>query len=269
MPLPKPKKDESKDDFLDRCMASDAMNEEYPDNKQRYAVCVTQWESKETDAMPNEMERRVLSADDVELRVVNEDGKRKITGYAAVFGKQSVDLGGFIEVIEPGAFARALDEKHDVRCLKNHDPNLVLGRTKSGTLTLEQNGKGLKFTVKPGDTQTARDTAEEIARGDIDGCSFAFRTLVDEWDYDQDPPLRTLKDMELFDVGPVTYPAYPDTSVAMRSLAAVQKRVEPSGEAPVEKPAEPEPVYVDAATQARLNRRFDRLSKKLTPKHEG
>ena len=173
----------------------------------------------------NNVEKRVLLADDIELRV-SEGKNPKLSGYAARFNKDSVDLGGFTERIAPGAFDDALG-KSDVRALKNHDPNLVLGRTASKTLRLNANTKGLKFEVDMPDTTTGKDTVEEIRRGDITGCSFAF-TVADGGDDWLDRPdggwLRTINKVnELFDVGPVTYPAYPDTSVAARSLDAVKK----------------------------------------------
>ncbi len=223
MPLPKPKKNESKDDFMDRCMSDKVMKEDYEDEKQRYAVCQTQWDDSRSAI---DIERRILSIDDIELRVTDGD-ELKITGYAAKFGKWSLDLGGFKEKIRKGAFDEAL-EKSDVRALKNHDPNLLLGRTSSGTLELKTNSVGLRMEIDPPDTNTGRDIIEEIRRKDITGCSFSFTTLEDDWKYPEDGSVeRTIiKIGELFDVGPVTYPAYPDTSVAARSMDAHQKNVE-------------------------------------------
>ena len=171
--------------------------------------------------MSDNIERRVLPTEDVELRVERDsEGKpTKITGYAAVFNKNSVNFGGLVEQIKPGAFANTL-KSSDVRALVNHDSNLLLGRTKSGTLRMTENSKGLKFEVDLPNNNAARDAAESIDRGDMDGCSFAFRIVADEWreGKDGDPDLRTVVEVDpLFDVGPVTYPAYPDTSVAVRS----------------------------------------------------
>jgi len=168
--------------------------------------------------LPSDCERRILPVEDIELRVTDDD-KPKIIGYAAKFGKWSVDLGGFRERIKKGAFDEAL-EKSDVRALKNHDPNLLLGRTTSGTLRLSTNSVGLQTEIDPPDTTTGRDTVEEIRRKDITGMSFAFTVAEDDWKYNEDDTVeRTIiKFGELFDVGPVTYPAYPDTTVAARSL---------------------------------------------------
>ena len=163
-------------------------------------------------------EQRIISIDDVELRIT-DDEQPKITGYAAKYNSWT-DMGWFRERIKPGAFDDALKES-DVRCLKNHDPNLILGRTTNNTLRLNSNSVGLQFDNDMPDTTTGNDTREEIRRGDISGCSFAFTVAEDVWTYFDDDKLdeRTIvKIGQLFDVGPVTYPAYPDTSVAARSL---------------------------------------------------
>ena len=174
--------------------------------------------------MSDKIERRVLPTEDVELRVVRDDhgDPTTITGYAAVFNRDSVDLGGFIEQVRPGAFTNTL-KTSDVRGLVNHDSNLLLGRTKSGTLHLTEDKRGLKFSIDLADTQAARDAAESISRGDIDGCSFSFQVVAEEWRAGEDgePDMRALVEVDpLFDVGPVTFPAYPDTTVAARSLDA-------------------------------------------------
>jgi hypothetical protein len=166
MPIPKPKKNESHDDFIDRCMSDEVMVNEYDDTDQRLAVCETQWDNSR-DKVPPDREVRVLSPEDVELRVVG-DNEPKITGYAAKYGKWSMDLGGFTERIRKGAFDAAILES-DVRALKNHDPNLLLGRTASETLRLESNSVGLKFEVDVPNTTTGTDTVEEIRRGDLSG----------------------------------------------------------------------------------------------------
>jgi len=154
-----------------------------------------------------------------ELRVEQTDEGPILTGYAAVFDSLSVDLGGFREKIQRGAFGRTLQEKPDVRALVNHDPSLVLGRTKSGTLDLAEDRKGLAVRIKPPDTQVGRDIVTSIERGDVSQMSFAFRAVGDAWDRGggDSPPIRTLTDVDLFDVSAVTYPAYPETIVQTRS----------------------------------------------------
>lgn len=166
------------------------------------------------------IERRLTGG--MELRVDEADGKPVIRGYSAVFNRDSVNLGGFIEQIAPGAFARALREAQDVRALVDHDSRLIIGRSAAGTLRLEEDSTGLLATIIPPDTAVGRDIVTSIRRRDITGQSFAFRTMKDQWDFrDEGPDRRTLLDVDLFDVGPVTYPAYPDTSVDARSIECV------------------------------------------------
>jgi len=161
----------------------------------------------------NELEKRSYH---VEMRV--EDGDEpKITGHAAVFNKLSVDLAGFREKVAPGAFIESI-EKSDIRALWNHNPDYVLGRKKSGTLQLEEDKKGLAIAISPPDTQWARDLMETIKRGDVDQMSFAFKVVKDSWDESGKETIRTLEEVDLFDVSPVTYPAYPQTDVKVRSF---------------------------------------------------
>jgi HK97 family phage prohead protease len=169
------------------------------------------------------LERRTFVGD-VTLRAAPEGSKSpgSLVGYASVCNKMSLDLGNFREKIAPGAFTDAL-KTSDVRCLKNHDENLILGRNMSGTLTLVEDELGLKFDVELPNTQTGRDMAEEVRRGDISGCSFSFTTDVDEWDWSGQVPIRTVRKVKtLYDVGPVTYPAYDETSVACRSFRTAE-----------------------------------------------
>ncbi len=215
MPLPKPKKNEKKKDFIDRCMSNEVMKDEYKDNDQRLAVCYSLWDQTKKSDNP-EMEYRVLNFEDTEIRV--DDDKPVLVGYAAKTNSWT-DLGFFKERIKPGAFGEVLDD--DVRCLKNHDPNLILGRTTNGTLRLSENTVGLHFENDIPDTTTGKDTREEVRSKLITGCSFAFTIAEEDWKYYEDErlPERTiLKIKKLYDVGPVTYPAYQDTTVAARSL---------------------------------------------------
>ena len=165
-----------------------------------------------------EKETRVL---DLKLGVEKrEDGTAKIAGYAAVFNKDSEDM-GFIERIKPGAFKSAL-KKSDVRALFNHDPNLIIGRS-GVNLSLKEDKKGLWMEVSPIPTDTYRMVAENIASGLVTQQSFAFTVSEDEWD--EDFATRTIKKIDqVFDVSAVTYPAYPDTSVALRSKDAAMKK---------------------------------------------
>ena len=168
-----------------------------------------------------DQERRGLT-ESVECR--DTESGATISGYAAVFNKETVIGGawGFREQVDPHAFDDAIG-RDDVRALFNHDPNFLLGRTKSGTLRLKVDKKGLRYEVDLPDTAQARDVRELIRRGDVSGSSFGFSVEGDEWDEAQVKagklPLRTLTKLALFDVSPVTYPAYPQTSVSARSKA--------------------------------------------------
>lgn len=149
---------------------------------------------------------------------VRATGTMRISGYAAVFNQWSEDLGGFIEKIAPGAFSRSIKTGADVRALFNHDPNLVLGRTRSKTLELVEDCVGLLFKNALPQTSAARSVYASIKRGDVTECSFGFSVRKDSWN--SAGTERTLLDVELFDVGPVTFPAYSQTSVQARSISS-------------------------------------------------
>jgi len=166
--------------------------------------------------------KREVRTISTELRVMPEANgcKKKIGGYAARFNSMSQDLGGFTERIAPGAFAKSLLTA-DVRCLFNHDANIVLGRTLSKTLRLIEDEFGLMYECDMPDTQMARDMVmAPIERGDVSECSFGFYTIHDSWETIEGRQVRTLHECELLDVSPVTYPAYKSTDVSARSLAA-------------------------------------------------
>jgi HK97 family phage prohead protease len=168
--------------------------------------------------------REVRTFHTTEMRVVRSDGEApKIVGHAAVFDSPSkIGFGpwAFMETVKPGAFAKSIKED-DVRGLFNHDPNIVLGRNTAGTLELSEDDKGLAYTITPPETQWARDLLESIDRGDISGSSFGFEVKKQRWtehnDEDDDAlDERDLLELKLWDVSPVTFPAYPDTDVAKR-----------------------------------------------------
>lgn len=148
----------------------------------------------------------------------------RLVGHAAVFNSLSEDLGGFRELIAPGAFASSI-AKDDVRALFNHDPNFVLGRTSSGTLRLAEDMRGLAIEVDMPDTQTIRDlVTAPVQRGDVSQMSFAFETVTDEWRKDTAGDwTRTLVEVRLYDVSPVTFPAYPATDVSARSKEVFER----------------------------------------------
>lgn len=172
--------------------------------------------------MTQDIERRILCK---EVRVDSEGDKPTIRGYAALFNVLSEDLGGFREQLATGAFSGVLE--NDVRALVNHDSNLVLGRTKSGTLALREDAAGLYVEITPPETQAARDLVELMKRGDVSQMSFAFTVAKEDQAWTRDgtgPWLRTIKRVaRLFDVSVVTYPAYPQTSAAVRALEDLER----------------------------------------------
>lgn len=160
----------------------------------------------------------------IEVFAREEGGKILISGYAAKFNTYSEDLGGFRTTIAPGAFDRVLQAGADVRLLVNHDPNLILGRTTSGTLRLKADETGLHFEGEPPETDMAAHYVASIRRGDMSGCSFSCFIDVDQWDFSGETPIRTLISLsELLDVGPVSYPAFADTSVMAASRFALEQ----------------------------------------------
>ena len=157
----------------------------------------------------------------VEIRA--EGDAIKVSGYAAVFGDET-NIGGFFrEVIQRGAFKGAIG-RDDVRFLINHE-GLPLARTKSGTLTLREDSKGLFMeTELDASDPDVQSLIPKMKRGDLNEMSFAFRPTDDEWDDSEDVPLRTIKEAELFDVAIVTYPAYNETEIGLRSLNAARDK---------------------------------------------
>lgn len=170
----------------------------------------------------DELERRYLKSA-IEAR--GKDGDASvIVGHASVFDTP-YELWGFMEQVARGAFKKTIKEG-DVRALWNHDPNVVLGRNKSGTLRLSEDDVGLLYEIDLPDTQAAGDLYTLIERGDVNQSSFAFEVIRDEWQYPEgnsrELPVRTIKEARLWDVSPVTYPASDSTDVdvarALRSL---------------------------------------------------
>jgi uncharacterized protein len=164
------------------------------------------------------LERRFVTG---EVRAVSRGSQRIISGYAARFNSPSSPLLGFIERCKPGCFSRAIREGQNVMCLQNHNVDLIMGRTKNGTLSLREDNLGLYYECILPETQQARDLHALIARHDISGCSFSFNVKRDQWGKERFNgelmPSRDLLDVDLNDVGPVCQPAYEETSVTARS----------------------------------------------------
>ena len=144
----------------------------------------------------------------------------RISGHAAVFNHEANIAGVFREVIRPGAFQRAIEERQDVTLLLNHDPSTVMARVSNGTLHLSEDQIGLRFqaVLDPNDSDAVR-TVAKIERGNITQMSFAFVATSEQWRHNEDPPLREIYETNVTDISPVTYPAYQQTDVHARALA--------------------------------------------------
>ena len=182
-------------------------------------------------------EIRNFDFDLLEIREGEDDEGKKIRGHAAVFDKLSQDLGGFKEIIHSGSFLATI-KKDDIRALFNHDSNLILGRNKAGTLTITEDNEGLYYEVEPPDTTYANDLMVSIERGDVTQGSFAFNiagksgetwevdgkkvdmgeAFMAMWGDEKKQVVRHVWKARLYDVSPVTYPAYTETDVKIRSI---------------------------------------------------
>ena len=170
-------------------------------------------------------ERRIFDIEDLEVRA-DGDSPPEIHGHAIRYGVWSQDLGGFRERIMPGAARKTIGEA-DIRALINHDPTLILGRNKAGTLDLSEDDRGIRNVMRPEDTSYARDLILNMRAGNITQQSFGFRTIRDEW---REPAQATKKDglwerdvieLQLFDVSIVTFPAFTQTQAHVRSIAEI------------------------------------------------
>lgn len=198
--------------------------------------------SKLNRKLPEGVEVRNSDMQVSNLRVEEYEGNGTptIVGYAAVYNSMSEDLGGFREEIAPGAFTRALSEQHDVRALVDHDASKIIGRSTAGTLRMQEDHHGLRVEIDTADTTAGRDIMESLSRGDVTGMSFGFTVKSDEWRTLDGEDIRTLRDLDLFDVSVVSYPAYSASSaeVALRSL----------GQHKADMDAEVEAIRLDGAT---------------------
>lgn len=381
MPQPKPKKGEKKKDFLDRCMSNKVMNDEYPDNDQRYAVCNSIWDKEKEGArqmetrkaigvhhtsvssgawdgpanearlktdqeeayyrkayawkdpegdpsnktsykfihhevsgdgnpgaanakacitgiavlngarggtkIPNEdrkgvwnhlaahlrdadMEPPELKSNDMKpeyrsfplVEVRTEGDPPKIIGHAAVFNQLSEDFGIFREKISPGAFKKTIQEA-DIRALWNHEPIFILGRNKSGTLRLAEDDIGLRIEIDPPKTALINDLViEPIRRGDVDQMSFAFRPIREDWEGDGENLTRDLKEVQLIDVSPVTFAAYPQTDVQVNSLLNALRSYFPSAPPPAGHPDDNDGDRKKSLARLRILRRKLEIAEK-------
>jgi HK97 family phage prohead protease len=214
----------------------------------------------------NRLLERRMTTGEVEARA--KGSSIYVEGYASVFDKRSGNLGGFVERVKPSAFDKTISEA-DVRALWNHDPQYVLGRSKAGTLELSIDQSGLYYRSLLPNTSYARDLAELLERRDVQESSFTFFKVQDDWAVNENGEAeRSLIEVGLIDVAPVTFPAYPDATsgVARRNAlmglakrcgidgceiehefdteeairAAIQKLNEPGGS--TEERTQPEPI---------------------------
>lgn len=193
--------------------------------------------------------RRYAPFLNVEVRAAKDGGGTHVEGHAAVFDTPTwigPKLFGFEERIARGAFEKTLKDKADVRLLFNHNPDLVLARTKSGTLTLREDGVGLAVDADLAPTTVGADLAALLKRGDVDQMSFGFQVVRDRWEREErdgtEVEIRTVLEARLFDVSAVTYPAYAETDLALReAVLARELRGQPV-------PGTPEPVASEETT---------------------
>jgi HK97 family phage prohead protease len=160
-----------------------------------------------------------------EMRAVDASGM-KFSGYAAVFNSASRDLGGFVEYIKPGAFARSLASRNKIMLLWNHDTSMPLASTRNGSLTLREDKRGLFVEATLPDTTLGRDIAAQVRSGLTDSMSFGFQVKRDSWNATGDQ--RTLEDVALFEVSLVTSEAYSATAgtVSVRNYVATADKTE-------------------------------------------
>ncbi len=171
-----------------------------------------------------QVERRVYAIRGLEVRAARDtDGAIPMTGYASVFGARSHVLwdwfeGAFVEEVERGAFAKSIADG-DVRLLMNHNPDLILARTRATTLRLSEDDTGLRVDADIAPTSVGQDLAISMRRGDVTQMSFGFHVVRDAWSLTEDGmPLRRLQEIKLYDVSTVTFPAYEATEAQVRGL---------------------------------------------------
>jgi len=141
-----------------------------------------------------------------------DDGVGKLVGYAAIFDSPTDIRGLFTEKIVRGAFKSSLD--NDIKALWNHDSSYPVGSTGSGTLKLTEDEYGLRFDLTPINTTAGRDLLESVKSGVVNGMSFGFLVRKDSWDGN----IRSLEDVELFEISACPFPAYKDTTIVARSV---------------------------------------------------
>lgn len=176
-------------------------------------------------AITKKMEKRTVDITNISTRNKDDDALT-VSGYAAPFNSRTSIGDFFDEVIKPGAFSKTIKENDDIRALFNHNWDVILGRTKAGTLKLSEDERGLKFELQLPDTTAGRDLAESMERGDINQCSFGFHATEETWDYSIEPALRTINEAELYEISVVSIPAYEDTEASLVRSKEIDNSVE-------------------------------------------
>lgn len=211
-----------------------------------------------------ERDRRFVKGQ-IELRADKgaNSGKKMIVGRGIVYDVETQIGGsiyGFREIIARGAFTKSLTVE-DQRSLFNHDPNLILGRRSAETLRLIEDEQGVGYEVDPPNTSYANDLVESLARRDVTGSSFVFTVSKEEWTWPQDGsedlPLRRVLEGEIYELGPVTFPAYETSEASVAARGKVQEFSEarakrskapaPAAEPPAPADVPAAPVVEDAA----------------------
>ncbi len=229
MPIPTPGQDETKDEFIERCMGDETMNEEYPDGDQRLAVCMTQWDERQERGEKVQRPQREIRM--AELRAIEPAGDAQemiVEGRAIVYERPTVmyEIDGvkYYEVIVRGALEGA--DLRDVPFKYNHSSSvMVMARTRNKTLELIPDDEGLLVRAKLAPTTAGRDLYQLIKRGDIDKMSFAFTVADDSYDRDT-RTRRILRFKRIWDVSAVDTPAYQDTYISARSYFMAQAEAE-------------------------------------------
>lgn len=175
--------------------------------------------------MGHRSQRQMRSAAS-EFQTREEDGDLFIEGYFSVFNTNYELWPGATESVAPGAFSKTLSG--DVRALVDHESHLVLGRNKAGTLELQEDSRGLwgRIKINPSDSD-AMNLYERVRRGDVDQCSFGFDILSEDTEFREDGSVHwTIREVKLYEVSVVTFPAYEETSVSARKrdLEEMEKR---------------------------------------------
>lgn len=215
-----------------------------------------QWAASHPDEARTTERSRIIENEEVRADFSDQQTP-KITGYAAVFNNTTEIWSGFFERVAPGAFSKTI-QSDDVRALWNHNADYPLGRNKAGTLTLTEDGKGLRYSILAGERSYEKDLIANIKRGDVSQSSFGFNIVEQTLTRDNEKKTvtRTLNEVKLFDVSPVTFPAYPQTE----GLTVRMTRHDQGEDEVIEVPANAAPV-VQPTQAEELAREFERLKK--------